>query len=314
MMRGQIPLPNSVLTFLSPCPAAGKGVHHWLFCEALRLHRLFQDAADIANILETASCGCGRRISRREIEDAVRNSRRYALGRSASFDNGYETHSWPSRDYEKIRSMAEKHGGLYDLWEGSPRRFEDNASHSVEIIEALFPGDPLLCCGTQQWDFDTRRKSEWRRGLMNLQFIVPSEMSRKRGSTQEGKASAHTLDNTGPRRFLVVEFDFTPQQGEAVGTQVQDLCASLIFELRRFAPLALVVHSGGKSLHAWFYSWKQQEQDLQKFMRYAVSLGADPHTWTRSQFVRMPDGYRSDGNRQAAYFFDPDYQVRRARR
>ena len=51
-------------------------------------------------------------------------------------------------------------------------------------------------------------------------------------------------------------------------------------------------------------------------MRYAVSLGADRATWTRSQFVRMPDGLRSKGGiredgtreedkRQTVYFFNP---------
>jgi hypothetical protein len=41
-------------------------------------------------------------------------------------------------------------------------------------------------------------------------------------------------------------------------------------------------------------------------MRYAVSLGADAATWTRSQFVRMPDGLRENGNRQVVYFFNPE--------
>ncbi len=41
-------------------------------------------------------------------------------------------------------------------------------------------------------------------------------------------------------------------------------------------------------------------------MRYAASLGADRATWTRSQFVRMPDGLRANGKRQTLYFFNPE--------
>jgi hypothetical protein len=41
-------------------------------------------------------------------------------------------------------------------------------------------------------------------------------------------------------------------------------------------------------------------------MRYAVSLGADTATWSRLQFVRMPDGARENGKRQAVYFFNPE--------
>ena len=44
-------------------------------------------------------------------------------------------------------------------------------------------------------------------------------------------------------------------------------------------------------------------------MRYAVSLGADPATWTRCQFVRMPDGLRPRAGawpvRQQVFHFNP---------
>ena len=72
------------------------------------------------------------------------------------------------------------------------------------------------------------------------------------------------------------------------------------------APLALAVHSGSKSLHGWFYCVGQSEERLRDFMRYAVMLGADPATWTRCQFVRMPDGMRDNGKRQTVYFFNPE--------
>jgi hypothetical protein len=41
-------------------------------------------------------------------------------------------------------------------------------------------------------------------------------------------------------------------------------------------------------------------------MDYAASIGADHATWTRSQFVRMPDGTRDNGNRQTVHFFNPE--------
>jgi hypothetical protein len=106
--------------------------------------------------------------------------------------------------------------------------------------------------------------------------------------------SAHTLDNTGPRRFLVVEFD----------SGITDHHAALLLHLANYAPLVLAVHSGGKSLHGWFYCAGQPEDKVNRFFRYAVSLGADPSTWTRSQFVRMPDGKRDDA-RQAVFFWKP---------
>jgi hypothetical protein len=77
-------------------------------------------------------------------------------------------------------------------------------------------------------------------------------------------------------------------------------------------PLALVVHSAGRSLHGWFFVEGHPEDELLEFMRYAVSLGADPHTWTRCQAVRTPGGLRRDGCQvrvQQVLFFNPDYAV-----
>jgi hypothetical protein len=106
--------------------------------------------------------------------------------------------------------------------------------------------------------------------------------------------SEHSLENTGPRRFLVIEQDKgTPDEQSAI-----------LLHLATQAPLALAVHSGSKSLHGWFFCAGRSEESTRRFMRKAVSLGADPATWTRSQFVRMPDGTRDNGKRQTVYFFN----------
>jgi hypothetical protein len=139
------------------------------------------------------------------------------------------------------------------------------------------------------------------------------------GHTQEGRLSKHSLENTGPRRFLVVEFDFsiyardgkteTPlapliRRMKADGMEVPDMCAGLLLHLAECAPLVCALHSGGKSLHGWFYLAGVPEDQVHHFFRYAVSIGADPATWTRSQFVRMPDGRRDNGKRQTVYFLN----------
>jgi hypothetical protein len=82
--------------------------------------------------------------------------------------------------------------------------------------------------------------------------------------------------------------------------------AAILFHLAKLRPMALALHSGSKSLHGWFYCAGQSQERAQAFMRYAVTLGADRATWTRSQFVRMPDGTRDNGSRQTVYFFNPE--------
>ena len=174
-------------------------------------------------------------------------------------------------------------------------RLEDNKSHTEQIIDTLFPGDPLLCAGRSHHDFETRSRSEWRGKLAALQLIVPSPMTARIGKTQEGKESAHTLETTGSRRFLVVEQD--------KGTI--DEQAAVLLQLAEGAPLALAVHSGSKSIHGWFYCAGWPEEKLREFMTFAVGVGADPAMWTRSQFARMPDGTRDNGKRQTVFFFNP---------
>jgi len=119
---------------------------------------------------------------------------------------------------------------------------------------------------------------------------------------------------------LVIEFDFQQKAKDgsdtedaplirtvaSIGRSVADICAALHVHLSKFAPLALVVHSGGKSLHGWFHAEGQPEEKVRKLMRYAVSIGADPATWTPCQFVRMPDGTRENGKRQQVYYFSPE--------
>ena len=174
-------------------------------------------------------------------------------------------------------------------------RFEDGDPHTEQIVDALFPGNPWLCVGASSREFKTRRREELRGELSKLALIVPSPMTARTGKTQKGETSEHTLESTGSRHFLVVEFD-TGTAGDH---------AALLLHLAERAPLVLVVHSGGKSLHGWFYCVGQSESVTRRFMRYAVSLGADPATWTRSQFVRCPDGTRDNGQRQTVHFFNP---------
>ena len=184
-------------------------------------------------------------------------------------------------------------------------------SLTEEIIDTLFPGNPRLCIGEADNRFFTGRRETWRGCLHRQSLIVPSPMSAQRGRTQQGKLSFHSLENTGPRRFIIIEF----VRGSL------DQQSALLWHLAGYAPLALVVFSGSKSLHGWFFCDGQPEDKLKRFFDYAHSLGADSRMWTRSQFARMPDGTRSDGKssdalsaagikgvpagRQAVLYFNP---------
>lgn len=287
--RRSIHLPRWAADIIANPPKSGEGFHLWLFRAARALWKCGRDEYEIRAVLESCATTCGRRVTEREIEDAMRNSQTTTF-QSACF----QPQRWPSLNAEQREAIITNGGGLVDLWETSPVRFEDNAAHTEQIIDTLFPDNPLLCCAATKATARTAKREEWRGRMSGLQLIVPNPMAALTGLNQSGELSHRCLTNTGARRFLVVEFD--------AGTT--DEHAALLLHLAERVPLAIAVFSGSKSLHGWFYCPDTAEEKVSRFFRYAVSLGADRATWTRCQLVRMPDGLRENGNRQVVYFFN----------
>jgi hypothetical protein len=288
-----IDLPCGVQDFLARCPKAGDGVNRWIFSAALLLHRANILESEMPALISAATKNCGRVVTSQEIERAIVNSGR-------SLKNGFQaerrTPKWPQANQEQIEAIVSDGVGLDGLKEMSPVKWNDGKAHTEEVIDALFPGNPLLCVGLSKFSFNTMARETWRGRLAARQFIVPSPMSKAVGTTKDGRASKHTLDNTGPRHFLVVEFD--------KGTFDQH--AAILAHLAQFAPLVMAVHSGSKSLHGWFFVQGQPDSKIESFFLYAVSVGADPQLWIRSQFVRLPGGKRDNGKRQEVVYFNPN--------
>ena len=227
----------------------------------------------------------------------------------------------PRVEYGRLDSIVRAGPGIYDLWEQSPLRFEDHQSHTEEIIDALFSGDSWLCVGIGKHDFWTRRRETLRGHLARTEFIVAQPMNCQFGITLEGRLSEHSLANTGPRKYYVVEFDFREKDKTGKDTEwaelvrgwasldisVADACAALLDHFSAFAPLGLVLHSAGKSCHGWFPSSGATPEQIEEFRHQAFVLGADRQLFrNKSQFVRTPDGIRSaTGQRQSTYYFDP---------
>jgi hypothetical protein len=231
---------------------------------------------------------------------------------------------WPARNLQEIDSIVRSGFGLYDLWEESPCRFDDESNHAEEIIDIVYPGDPLLCCGLTERVFATRRREIWRGRLSECALIVPNPMLRPTGLTGSGRLSEHTLDATAARVYLAIECDFARYHNDGSltgflpsvdawacdGISTHDACSAILWHLKGSLPFVLAVHSGGKGVHGWYAAFDRDEDtELFPFMQHAHTLGADPVTWVRSQFVRLPDGKRQNGNRQVTYYFDPSQAV-----
>lgn len=182
---------------------------------------------------------------------------------------------------------------ISDLWDASPLVMDDGVTQEM-LLGWLFPDpDGLICVGKSAYEFKTKARAKLK-NLDRAQFIVSSYMTSIYGETQDGKRSMHTLSNTGPRRYCVCDFD----------EPASVLHPSIIWHLRKIAPLAMVLSSGGKSLHAWF---KLPDHAEQSFWNAAIPCGADPVLMrNRSSFVRMPMGTRDNGRKQGVIYFDPE--------
>jgi hypothetical protein len=331
-------MPPWLLDKLESCPSAGNGVNNWLFDTARNLS-VHLSSQEIFELLWQKTRHCGRVVTAKEIKRQIECSRKAAWtpDHPEAFAHADDlqlheisTHptptAWPNPNLEAISAIVDGRAGLVDLWEASPVRL-DAKRQTEEIIDLIFPGDPLLCCGLSNKKFATRSRSTWRGHLHRYALIAPNPMVTINGHTKDdGHLSEHTLEATAAWVYLVVEFDFSefardgktpaiwaPLVGDwkSKGITVADACAALHLHLARRFPLVLAVHSGGKSIHGWYYAYRHSRNALRAFMEYAVSLGADKATWTRSQFVRMPDGTRQqNGARQTPYYFDPGKAVK----
>jgi hypothetical protein len=287
-------LPRFAKDFLASCPRTGSGVHNWLFRAARKLHPYYSDKEALEELLETAAYGCGREIPRREIRDAIANSEHCAYQTTNAHQARLTSQrEWPDVDERRLKEIINKGTGQADLRKASPIRIAAPIP-PCELVADLFPKDCLLCCGAAVNQMFTKPADEWGSALNGCQFIVPSPMSAPIGTTKDGRPSQRCLDNTGPRRFLVTEFDHGSFDEQA----------AIILHLAAKMPLTMALHSGGKSLHAWFYCAGLPEERLRAYMRWAVTLGADPATWNRCQAVRMPEAVRDNGKQQKVLFLN----------
>lgn len=310
---------------LASPPEQGAGVHAWLFSCARQLHAHYAPA-EIERVLLDSVGHMQRAGVYREIREAVRNSEAIAWRFEEGAAGPAKAQAGPARPLPprppakpracpvaRAARLLDAGGagvcGLYDLWERSPRRMEAETAPAYWLGQ-LFAGAELLCLASgHPRTAATRPVAEWLGGAAdNCDLIVPSPMVKPRGLNQAGQLTPRALSNTGPRRWLVVEFDSGPIDEQA----------QLHWYLARagrvlgWPELRLVVHSAGKSLHGWFGPCEGRAAQAEDLFGYALSLGADPATWTRCQLVRLPDGMRErDGQRlrQQVFYFNPIPQL-----
>lgn len=273
-------------------PAPEHGIHTWIFGSACHLAGHGFTAQEIAAALAPRCIGLRRPVPAGEIEEAAASAMREVAGRADTAHvapTAAHVSRWPSFDEQLARNAIER---AYHI---APPRWTKPPTVAVAVAALFRPGE-LVCIGDTLETADTRPLEAWLAdpAIERAQFVVPSPMSKPLGITKEGKESPRCLDNTGPRRWLVVEFDNHWSHSQQF---------ALHFHLGGIAPLAAIVHSAGKSCHGWFNVENEGANEVRAFFNYAVRLGADPATFTPCQFVRLPGGWRPDKEKQQEIVF-----------
>ena len=267
------------------------GTHKFPFIAALRCLEAGLTELEAEKLIDAEEYEMPRLFKSGEVAEAVGS----AYGSSAE---STRPPKWPQVNRAKQRQvMADNsHVTIDTLRSCSPEPLDQSPG---EILQKLFPGDPLVCIseefnsGTHTMPLSDLTDPKRRWFTDKASFVVPSPMSARQGLTKAGKVSARSLDNTGPRQHVVVEID-DPSISK-------DQQAGILNHLAQFAPLVMVVDSGNKSIHGWYACHGVPEDTIAEFFKIAVELGADIAPWTRCQLVRMPNGIRRfDDERKAA--------------
>jgi hypothetical protein len=292
---------------IASLPAAGGGLNTALV-SATHALKHFHDEDTIIDLLDGVlreNRGSNYRSGEaaRQVNYALRSSGR---GTGASVRVKLEP-DWPKFEPDLAGRLRIAEYGVYDLWEASPIRYEDG-THTREVLMSLFGPAALITFGRKKRkgeDTGSGFHSHNRRlaDLSDTQLswydhVVPNVPSENWAMTNEGYLSQHAKALYTYRNYIVVEFDNTVAD--------KDQQAAIILWLgEHWGELVLVVDSGNKSLHAWFYCGGISDDALEVHFRKVVRLGADPNLFDKMQFVRLPDGVRDNGNRQSILYFKP---------
>jgi|GEM_PF-484584 len=204
-----------------------------------------------------------------------------------------------------VRSICSNSAGVAKALASASPTLNSHTIRTPEVLDRLYAPDALLCVGFNNNVEEpsgvrfvpvstTASRTELGRREGQYELIVPNPMSAPKGLTLDGRISERCLANSARSwTYQVVEFDHGSEDEQA----------ALILHLKGIATqatLKMVVHSGGKSLHAWFDVSRLHSDEQEKFRRYAAVVGADPAMFRLCQFARMPNAMRPEKNARQA--------------
>ena len=292
-------LPPEIEAKFGAIPSERGDLYEWLFHASNHLRQRLS-RREILELLRAALASHGHNITDLQISEAIENTHRLERGQMpVTMGRSLELYSNPTDARRNIKAR----GLPMDFLRENPTNFAsslDAGEITSHIVQCLFPNSPQICAGKSPESMQSRPLKKWGAELSMAPYIDPWPMAAQPRVGKVGSVKRPGFQNTGQRRFLVMEINTLP---------VDDQAAILIHLADGF-PLALVVDCGRGTHQGWYFVLGCPDEELVHFMRYAVNLGAAPRTWTRGQLVSTPFALRQDEGEvfiQAVPYFNPEY-------
>jgi hypothetical protein len=284
------------------CPAAGEGVHRWIYRVGLSLRHYVYEARDAAEIVHA-------HITRAESPPGEIYSSLCNAYESEG-DDDFDYHSWSPSD-EQLRSPSFVKHIYDDCWDGKKTALQtlkecSNPIPDIKgILNRLYADEHYVCIGNaiidsqgvkRGYSSTTLEKKYLVRAddLESFAQIVPNPMRKGWGYTKGGDPSERSKDNAcadHDRKYAVTDFDFTLEGpfGEViqyvmdkekleVRDAIHEITARLILYIakdRPHVPLFMVLDTGNKSLHAWWDIDGLEVEDQRMWFNQTISMGTD---------------------------------------
>lgn len=248
----------------------------------------------------------GRVVTDSEIAQAINKA-------GADLENGVEVRPRPEPviDGERFLRAAIRDGQdivLDDLLCASPvdtqYHTEGDLNRQIDVLlDALYTPDERLFIG-EQHDSTIKTVADWKTLALQSHIgphIIPNPLTGEQGQTKDGKPSYRADSCVAAFRFAVVEFDTLSMKDQISFWGAVDL------------PVAVLIFSGGKSIHAWLKvdcrdaaEWQAEIEDT-LYARYLTPMGVDSSCRNEARLSRLPGVYRQDkGEWQTLLYLSPE--------
>jgi len=292
-------------------PSGGGGCHSALLGVATRGILADQPDAQIFNDLRTHIRG-ERTVTDREILDAIARARQDTRppgklpGTPCTLTPKPRAKVKPEYLQALIRAGREMDEPA--LFDRSAIRLDGDAvNDGLLLLEALYRPSDVLFIG-DRYSTTVRTVQDWlgymsKNGSRDLPHIIPNPLTGRQHAKADGGLSYRCDNAVKDFRFAMAEFDSLSRDDQ------------LAFWAAVPLPVAALIDSGGKSIHAWIQmpagirtaaDWELQvERNL--YQQLLIPLGVDPACRNEARLSRFPGHYRSEkGAFQRLLYLNPE--------